>query len=136
MATTSSTWNFDSESPLIGVGIDVEAADRFTAALPLDVKFGMVFGTAEARRIAGVVESSNEACAAFGAKEAVFKAIGVAFDPTDVVLQGGAMPGFRGVKMPLEITAERGVTSALAWVGHDLGEVTVVVWLFGHGGAR
>lgn len=66
----------DSNTPLIGCGIDVETIDRFSSYTGQDNPLPMVFTTNEINHIHTLSDHAAGFCASFSCKEAVYKALG------------------------------------------------------------
>ena len=81
MAMTSSTWRFDTQSTLVGCGVDIEAVDRFEGLAPDDPHpMPFVFSSKEIAHARKHAKPAPYYCLSFTCKEALFKAIGKPYE--------------------------------------------------------
>jgi len=130
--TTSSTWTFESDLPLRGVGIDVEEVGRF---LRLDAAGGLplrhVFSPAETAHAQGQRVPARALCAAFCCKEALLKALGEPYEYRDCEMLFDEAAKEQDLCLASELRAEQGVGAARALVRFtDSGECVAVVHAF------
>lgn len=119
MATISPTWSFEVDSPLVGVGLDVEEVGRFARLVLEENPLPLVFSAHEAERLARQPAPARAYCAAFSCKEALLKALGEPYDPRDCEVLDGATGSLFELRLAPRLIEETGVGRALAHVSFN-----------------
>ena len=134
METTSSTWTFEEDVPLLACGVDSEQIERFRGMDLEGNPMPLVFTDREVARAAASERPERVLCACYCCKEAVLKALKEPYDFADceLILEGAADRERIGLAEAL--MARRGISRAVARIlpeadGEE--EVTLVVYLFG-----
>ena len=117
MATTSSTWSFDSCTPPRFCGVDAERVARFST---LDIRrthpFPFVFTAREIYFNRKARNLSLGLCVSFCCKEAVFKALGVPYNFTDCEILYAGEPGLVPIRLARPLCREHGLAGGAAMV--------------------
>ena len=139
METASLTWRFESPSGLLGCGVDLESAERFSKwAAGIDTP-AFVFTPAEIAHAASLPDPALGLAVAFCCKEAVFKALGGPYAFTECELL--YRPGMTGGEIALNENLRRasGIGRAVAFIRTGAaagGDVLVAVCLLAGDGEK
>lgn len=122
-----STWISEPGAELVGLGVDCEDSGRFGPDAPA---WGWtdVFTAAELAQARAAADPAGALCAAFCAKEALFKALGAPFSPLDCELR--LSPDAQLVLAPA-LRRRHGLGGAEARLSFEGPECTVLVQLYG-----
>jgi phosphopantetheinyl transferase (holo-ACP synthase) len=132
MVTPSSTWLFESNARLAGCGIDVERVERFRRfTAQAESPLPLVFSETETSHALRLADPAAALCAAFCAKEALFKALRAPFDydRCELLLDPGRE--IQDLHVPSDIAREHSIASTKTLVrpGND-GTMLAMVYVF------
>jgi phosphopantetheinyl transferase (holo-ACP synthase) len=134
MVTTSSTWTFEASGSLLGCGVDAEKVERFRAdGSPDGEPWRLIFTEGEVQHCRTLPDPALGLCAAFCAKEATLKSVGVAIDYRSCELLFLPEREEQDLHLSSEFCAEHGISGAVARVvlNDEPRECVVTVCLFG-----
>jgi phosphopantetheinyl transferase (holo-ACP synthase) len=127
-------WRCSAAEPLVGCGIDAETIARFDRWTPPLSPPPFLFSDAEAAHCAGLDDPAIGLCAAFCAKEALFKALGRPYNFPDCQLLWRRSVRQYELRLDPALGREAGVWAAWARIGVRGGrECTAQVLAFGRG---
>lgn len=131
--TTSSTWSFRVGLPLRGVGIDLELVARFARlGSPGGDDWPLVFTAEEVRHARRSAAPAAALCAAFCAKEALFKALGAPVEYTEAELLLTGRDEAQRLELSQGLRRAHGIADSrllVRWPSEQ--ECLAVVYLFG-----
>jgi phosphopantetheine--protein transferase-like protein len=117
MATTSSTFNYKKSGRLIGAGLDIEQIHRFNSPLFSGLHpFPFLFSKKEYQFCDASKSRALVLCAAFCAKEALFKAIGKPYAFSDCQLFWDGKSKDCELQLSKNLKTEFGITEALVQI--------------------
>ncbi len=133
--TIVSLWNFEcSAKTLTGCGIDAERIERFEEwADPDSEKPPFIFSEEELAAVQGKSDPTLYLCVCFCAKEALFKALGFAYNYAECTAAFNTLQEPFALRIPGEIASRQSIRQVIAHAFIDKNECIVTVHLLGRG---